>query len=71
MSFCVVIVDILVSIAFHEVTSLHPLHFKEFPLVPRKLGLCIYEDISNPVHCIVMFLYYTRYIVLEKECTII
>ena len=57
MGFCAVIVDILVSIAFHEVTSLHPLHFKDFPLVHRQLDLCIYGEISNPVHCIVVFLY--------------
>ena len=60
MDFCVVIVHILVSITFHEVTSLHPLHFKYFLLVPRQLGLCIYEEISNPVHCIVVFLSYIQ-----------
>ena len=50
MGFCVVIVDILVSIPFHEVTSLH---FKDFPLAPRQLGLCTYEEISHSSYCCV------------------
>ena len=56
MGFCVVIMDILVTIAFHEVTSLHPFISRIFHLYLDNWPLHNYMR-RYPVHCIVMFLY--------------